>query len=55
MKFLLNQFEKAKPLFEPGEKLEKLYPLYEATDTFLITPADVASAAPHVRDARDMK
>jgi Na+-transporting NADH:ubiquinone oxidoreductase subunit B len=55
MKLLLNQIEKAKPLFEPGGKLEKLYPLYEATDTFLFTPADVTEGAPHVRDARDMK
>ena len=55
MKFLLNLFEKPKHLFEPGGKLEKLYPLYEANDTFMFTPADVAEGAPHVRDGADMK
>jgi len=55
MKFLLKLFEKQKSLFESGGKLEKLYPLYEATDTFLFTPADETLQAPHMRDARDMK
>ena len=43
------------PLFAKGGKLEKLYPLYEATDTFLYTPGEVTRAAPHVRDGLDMK
>ena len=55
MKFLLKLLEKQKSLFEPGGKLEKLYPLYEATDTFLFTPADETLQAPHMRDAGDMK
>ena len=54
MKFLLYQLEKAKPLFEPGGKFEKLYPLYEAKDTFLFTPADVTTGNTHVRDAIDL-
>jgi len=41
--------------FEPGGKLEKLYPLYEATDTFLYTPGQVTRGASHVRDAIDLK
>ena len=28
-------FEKIAPLFEKGGKLEKLFPLYEATATFV--------------------
>lgn len=43
--------------FEKGGKYEKLYPLYEATDTFLYTPPDVTkpAAAAQVRDALDLK
>jgi Na+-transporting NADH:ubiquinone oxidoreductase subunit B len=55
MKFLLDQLEKWKPLFEPGGKLEKLYPLYEAKDTFMFTPPDVTKGGPHVRDGIDLK
>ena len=55
MKFLINQLEKMKPLFEPGGKLESLYPLYEANDTFLFTPDEVNQGAPHVRDSIDLK
>ena len=55
MKLHLDQLERMKSLFEPNGKLEKFYPLYEATDTFLFTPGDETPGAPHVRDARDMK
>ena len=43
------------PLFEKGGKLERLYPLYEAGDTFARTPSDVTPGAPHVRDSIDQK
>jgi len=43
------------PWFAKGGRLEKLYPLYEAGDTFLYTPSDVTRSAPHVRDSLDMK
>jgi Na+-transporting NADH:ubiquinone oxidoreductase subunit B len=49
---MLDSFE---PLFKPGGKLEKLYPLYEANDTFLFTPGEVAHGGTHVRDALDTK
>jgi len=55
MKWLLRQHEKVKHLFEPGGRLEKLYPLFEAQDTFLFTPADVTEGPPHVRDSIDLK
>ncbi|MEC7716400.1 MAG: hypothetical protein VYC98_01230 [Planctomycetota bacterium] len=29
------------PMFAKGGKFEKLYPLYEAQDTFLYTPGEV--------------
>jgi Na+-transporting NADH:ubiquinone oxidoreductase subunit B len=36
-------------------KYKKLYPLYEMVDTFLYSPAETSSGAPHVRDALDLK
>jgi Na+-transporting NADH:ubiquinone oxidoreductase subunit B len=41
--------------FEPGGKFEKLYPLFEAQDTFLLTPPDTTEGMTHVRDAVDLK
>ncbi|MFO1491604.1 MAG: NADH:ubiquinone reductase (Na(+)-transporting) subunit B [Kiritimatiellia bacterium] len=55
MKFLHHLLEKQKPLFEPGGKLERLAPLFEAGESFAFTPADVTTGAPHIRDASDLK
>jgi Na+-transporting NADH:ubiquinone oxidoreductase subunit B len=56
MKFLFDFMDKnIAPLFEKGGKFERLYPLYEAGDTFARTPADVTPSAPHVRDSIDQK
>ncbi|TWT40162.1 NADH:ubiquinone reductase (Na(+)-transporting) subunit B [Botrimarina hoheduenensis] len=55
MKFLRKQLDMVEPLFKKGGKLEKLYPLYEANDTFLFTPGEVTKGTSHVRDAIDMK
>ena len=52
---LRNLLDKIEPLFHKGGPLEKLYPLYEANDTFLYTPKDVAKGSTHVRDAIDTK
>lgn len=54
---MLRKFldEKVEPLFKHGGKLEKLYPLYEANDTLLYTPGEVAKGGTHVRDAIDLK
>ncbi len=52
LKRLLHKFE---PLFKPGGRFAKLYPLYEANETFLFTPADVTDGQTHVRDALDTK
>lgn len=43
------------PSFERGGKLESLYPLYEAIDTFLYTPSSTTSGASHVRDGLNLK
>lgn len=55
MKFLRNLLDRQAKLFEKGGKLEKLYPLWEANDTFLFTPGKVTRGPSHVRDAADMK
>ncbi len=56
MKFLFDLMDKhVAPLFEKGGKFEKLYPLFEAGDTFTRTPGDVTKSAPHVRDSIDQK
>ena len=55
MKFLRALLDAQARHFRPGAKLEKLYPLYEANDTFLFTPGEVNSGAPHVRDGLDLK
>ena len=54
-KLIEQQMDKLRPLFQPGGKLERLAPLGEANDTFLLTPAEVTHGAPHVRDANDLK
>ncbi|MCB1035569.1 MAG: RnfABCDGE type electron transport complex subunit D, partial [Acidobacteria bacterium] len=55
MKALRSLLDKQAKLFEKGGKLEKLHPLFEATDTFLYTPGHVTRGPSHVRDALDLK
>ena len=55
MRFLRNLLDRQARHFEKGGKLEKLYPLYEANDTFLFTPGEVTKGASHVRDGLDLK
>ena len=55
MKFLRDMLDRQAKHFEPGGKLEKLYPAWEAQDTFLYTPGSVTRGASHVRDAADLK
>ncbi|MDR2789200.1 MAG: NADH:ubiquinone reductase (Na(+)-transporting) subunit B, partial [Candidatus Accumulibacter sp.] len=49
---LLDQLE---PHFTKGGRFEKLFALYEATDTFLYRPGSVTRVGAHVRDAMDLK
>jgi Na+-transporting NADH:ubiquinone oxidoreductase subunit B len=55
MKFLLELLEGQKKHFTKGGKLEKLYPIFEATETILFTPPDVTKGSTHVRDGLDLK
>lgn len=55
MKFLRDILDAQHKHFVKGGALEKLYPLYEALDTFAYTPGQVAQGSVHVRDALDLK
>ncbi|MCA9398124.1 MAG: NADH:ubiquinone reductase (Na(+)-transporting) subunit B [Candidatus Omnitrophica bacterium] len=56
MGFFANQSKKIEEkFFAKGKPLEKLYPLFDALDTFLLTPGKTTKKAPHVRDAVDIK
>ncbi|MDZ4851447.1 MAG: NADH:ubiquinone reductase (Na(+)-transporting) subunit B [Pirellulaceae bacterium] len=55
MKFLRNILDRMHPLFDKGGRFEKLYPVYEAADTFLFTPGSVTKGLTHIRDALDLK
>ena len=52
-RFLRALLDKQEKLF--SGKLERLYPLHDAGDTFLFTPGDVTKNPSHVRDALDLK
>ncbi|MBZ0115157.1 MAG: NADH:ubiquinone reductase (Na(+)-transporting) subunit B [Thermoanaerobaculia bacterium] len=55
MKFLRKILDGQAKHFEKGGKLEKLFPLWEAQDTFLYTPGEVTDGPSHVRDGMDLK
>ncbi|GJQ61709.1 MAG: Na(+)-translocating NADH-quinone reductase subunit B [Melioribacteraceae bacterium] len=55
MKFLKNIFEKQEKHFHKGGKLEKFFPLFEATESFMFTSGKVTSTSSHVRDGMDLK
>lgn len=52
---LRRYLDSLEPLFKRGGRLEKFYALYELVDTLLYSPPDTTRAAPHVRDAIDLK
>lgn len=56
MKFLHKLLEKQRPMFEKGGKLEKLYYLFEAGETFMFSPATTAKKrGVQIHDAIDLK
>ena len=55
MKALRKILDSQAKHFEKGGKLEKLYPLWEAQDTFLYTPGETTKSPSHVRDNSDLK
>ena len=55
MKLFKNLLASVKPHFEKGGKLEKMYPAYDAFETFLFVPEHTTHAGSHIRDAIDLK
>lgn len=55
MKFLKDMFNKRRPDFEKGGKLEKFRSLFEANETFLFIPPHTTKDGAHIRDAIDSK
>ena len=55
MRALRGILDRAAPHFHKGGRLERLYPLYEAADTFFYAPGTVTKTGAHVRDALDLK
>jgi len=55
MQALRDALDRVHPYFVKGAILEKAYPVYEALDTFLYTPGEIAKKNTHVRDSIDLK
>lgn len=56
MKFLHDLLEKQRPMFEKGGKLENLYYLFEAGETFLFSPSTTSkNKGVQIHDAIDLK
>ena len=55
MKLFKNILESVKPHFLEGGKLEKMYPAYDAFETFLFVPGHTTKSGSHIRDAVDLK
>ena len=53
MKVFRNLLDVIKPNFEKGGKLEKLYPAYDAFETFLSVPDHTTNEGTHIKDAID--
>ena len=55
MKWLRDILDKIAPTFKADGKLEKLYPIFEATDTILFSTDERTHSGPHIRDSIDVK
>ena len=55
MQLFRNILNTVKPHFEKGGKLEKMYPAYDAFETFLFVPDHTTKFGSHIRDAIDLK
>ncbi len=55
MKFLRRLLDSQANKFEKGGKYERLYPLWEALDSFLYSPGEVTRESSHIRDSLDLK
>lgn len=55
MKIIRNFFDANRKHFVDGGRFEKIYPLFEAIETFFFIPGRVTRKGPHLRDSLDLK
>ena len=55
MKLFRNILNSVKPHFLEGGKLEKMFPAYDAFETFLFVPDHTSTSGSHIRDGIDLK
>ncbi len=55
MKAVRRMLDRMAVPFGEGRRLHRLYPLFEAVDTFTFTPGKVTRGSTHVRDGMDLK
>ncbi len=55
MGWLRNFLDHIAPYFDKGGRFAALYPVYEAIDTALYTPATVTAGPSHIRDGLNLK
>jgi len=55
MRWLRNILDRQAARFSKGGSLERLYPLYEAMDSFFFAPGKRSAGTVHVRDGADLK
>ena len=55
MRLFKKLLESIKPHFDQGGKLEKIYPVYDAFETFLFVPDHTTKSGSHIRDSIDLK
>ena len=55
MQILRKILNKIEPHFNNNGKFSNLYPIFEATDSFLFSSANKTQSGPHVRDSIDIK
>ncbi len=55
MKLINKILTNAAPHFKEGGRLQRWYPLFEATDSFILGSDQKTCIAPHVRDGMDLK
>lgn len=55
MKFVRTIFDKLRPHFSGKGKLERLYPLFEATENFFLSSNEATVNGSHIRDKNDLK
>tara|TARA_B100000963_G_scaffold361185_1_gene395340 strand:- start:6665 stop:7900 length:1236 start_codon:yes stop_codon:yes gene_type:complete len=55
MKLMRNILDRIKPHFEENGSLHKIYPAYDAFETFLFVPNHTTSSGTHIKDSVDLK